>query len=167
VVWKQTDKLTWTGEATWARDDFGAKGFLYGKPSASNAFGVAGYGAYTLTDTVTLNGRLEVFRDDTGFFVAGFPGNYDPVYSQKGIGAPLNTSFGMPAATYGAITLGVTYKPDVPAPITGLAIRPEIRYDQSLGGTKVFNRTFNAATGVASFKDAGSFTVGADVILTF
>ena len=53
----------------------------------------------------------------------------------------------------------------MPAPITGLAIRPEIRYDQSLGGNKVFNPKY---TGVGvTFKDAGSFTVGADVILTF
>jgi len=166
VVWKQTDKLTWTGEATWARDDFGASGYA-GKPAASNAFGVAGYGAYAMTDTVTLNGRLEVFRDDNGFFVAGYPGNYDPVYAQKGIGAPLNTTFGVPAATYGAITLGVTWKPEVPAPITGLAIRPEIRYDQSLGGNNVFNRTINKTTGLASFKDSGAFTIGTDVVLTF
>ncbi len=73
----------------------------------------------------------------------------------------------MPAATYGAITLGVTWKPDVPAPITGIAIRPEIRYDQSLGGNNVFNRTFNKTTGLASFKDLGAFTIGTDVVLTF
>jgi hypothetical protein len=86
------------------------------------------------------------------------------VLAQKGLS---NTSYFAPPATYGAITLGVTYKPDVPAPITSLAIRPEIRYDQSLGGNKVFNRSFNAATGIASYKDSGQFTVGADVILTF
>ena len=77
VVWKANDKLTATLEATWALDEFGIHGYS-GKPSASNAFGVAGYLAYTLTDQMTLNGRAEVFRDDTGFFVAGFPGNYDP-----------------------------------------------------------------------------------------
>jgi hypothetical protein len=59
----------------------------------------------------------------------------------------------------------VTFKPAVPPPITSLAIRPEIRYDQSLGGNKVFNRTVNAAG--ASFKDTGAFTVATDVILTF
>ncbi len=166
VVWKATDKLTITGEATWALDQFGGI-VSKGTPANANAFGLATYAAYTLTDTVTLNGRLEFFRDDNGFFVAGFPGNYDPVYTQKGIGAPLNTTFAVPSATYGAITVGATWKPVVPAPITSLAIRPELRYDQSLGGNNVFNRTVNKTTGVVSFKDSGAFTVGADVVLTF
>jgi hypothetical protein len=165
LVWKYTDKLTLTSEATWVRDEFGTSGYA-GRPAPANGFGIAQYAGYALTDTVTLNARAEIFRDDNGFFVAGFPGNYDPVYTEKGIGAPLNTTFAMPAATYGAITLGMTYKPVMPWPVTGLAIRPEIRYDQSLGGNKVFNRTVNAA-GVASFKDSGAFTIGTDVILTF
>ena len=112
-----------------------------------------------------MNGRLEFFRDDNGFFVAGYPGNYDPVYTEKGVPPPLNTTFGIPAATYGAITLGVTFKPAMPPPITSLMIRPEIRYDQSLGGNKVFNRTVSSS-GV-TFKDSGAFTFGTDVVLTF
>jgi len=164
IVWKYTDKLTLTTEATWARDDFGTSGFT-GKPAPANAFGIAQYAGYTLTDTLTFNARAEVFRDDNGFFVAGYPGNYDPVYTEKGIGAPLNTAFGIPAATYGAITIGLTWKPEVPAPVTSLAIRPEIRYDQSLGGNKVFNRSLSG--GVATFKDSGAFTFGTDVVLTF
>jgi hypothetical protein len=164
LVWKYTDKLTLTTEASWARDDFGTSGFT-GKPAPANAFGIAQYAGYTLTDTLTFNARAEVFRDDNGFFVAGYPGNYDPVYTEKGIVAG-NTTFSMPAATYGAITLGVTWKPEVPTPVTSLAIRPELRYDQSLGGNKVFNRSINTA-GVATFKDSGAFTISTDVILTF
>lgn len=164
VVWKQNDKLTWTGEATWARDDFGTQGFL-GNPQPANAFGVAGYASYALTDTLTLNGRAEFFRDDNGFFVAGFEGNDDPVRAEKG-GVPpfglLSTAYFPGQATYGALTLGVTYKPAVPGPLTALAIRPEIRYDQSLGGKKVFN-----PSGPTTFKDTGSFTIGTDVIVTF
>lgn len=166
VVWKANDKLTLTTEGAWVRDDFGASGYT-GHPAPANGFGIAQYAGYALTDTITLNARAELFRDDNGFFVAGFPGNYDPVYTEKGIGAPLNTTFAIPPATYGALTLGVTYKPAVPPPITSLAIRPEIRYDQSLGGNRVFNRTVNATTGVATFKDSGAFTIGTDVILTF
>jgi len=161
VIWKATDKLTLTGELNWARDDFGGI-VTKGTPDTANAFGIAGYASYALTDTLTLNARGEIFRDDNGFFVAGYPGNYDAVYTQKGIGAPLNTAFAVPPATYGAITLGVTYKPEMPAPITGLAIRPEIRYDQVLSGRRVFNGS--PSTG---FKDNGQFTIGADVILTF
>ncbi len=159
VVWKTTDKLTITGEATWARDDFGGI-ITKGTPAPANAFGVAGYAAYALTDTLTLNGRAEIFRDDNGFFVAGFEGNYDPVRVQQGR-TPLSTVYTPGPATYAALTLGLTYKPVMPAPITGLAIRPEIRYDQSLGGP-VFN-----PTGPTSFKDTAAFTFGTDVILTF
>jgi hypothetical protein len=160
TVYKANDKLTFTGEAAWARDDFGTQGFV-GNPQPANAFGVAGYAAYTLTDTLTLNGRAEVFRDDNGFFVSGIEGNYDPVRVEKGL-SPLSTVYSPGAATYGELTLGVTFKPNVPAPLTAVAIRPEIRYDQSLGGKKVFD-----PTGPSTFKDAGAFTFATDLIVTF
>jgi hypothetical protein len=160
IVYKATDKLTLTAEAAWARDDFGTQGFV-GNPQPANGFGLALYAGYALTDTLTLNGRAEVFRDDNGFFVAGFEGNYDPVRLQKGQSL-LSTAYSPGQATYGALTLGVTYKPNVPAPLTGLMIRPEIRYDQSLGGKKVFN-----PSGPTTFKDTGAFTVGTDLVLTF
>jgi hypothetical protein len=160
VVWKANEKLTITGEATWARDDFGGI-ITKGTPTPANAFGVAGYVAYALTDTLTLNGRAEIFRDDNGFFVTAFSGNDDPVRAQKGLPLLSGASFPGPA-TYGALTLGVTYKPDVPKPLTGLMVRPEIRYDQSLGGKKVFN-----PTGPTTFKDTGAFTIGTDVVVTF
>ena len=59
LIWKASDKLTLTTEANLVRDDFGARGFT-GKPSPSNAFGIAQYVGYALTDQVTLNGS----RDD-------------------------------------------------------------------------------------------------------
>jgi hypothetical protein len=160
VVYKATDALTLTGEAAWVRDDFGVPGSSPTSREAANGFGLAGYASYTLTDTLTLNGRAEVFRDDNGFFVASFEGNDDPVRAQQGR-APLSAVYFPGQATYGELTLGVTYKPVVPAPVTALAIRPEIRYDQSLGGKKIFNPTGS------SFKDTGAFTIGTDVILTF
>jgi len=48
------------------------------------AWGIAQYVAYSLTDTITLNARGEVFRDGKGFFVAYFPGNLDFVNAQYG-----------------------------------------------------------------------------------
>jgi hypothetical protein len=164
MVWKASDTLTLTTEAAWVRDDFGPSGYA-GKPAAANGFGIAEYASYTLTDTLTLNARAEIFRDDSGFFVGAYPGNYDPVYAQKGL--LMSTAYFPPPATYGALTLGVTYKPAMPAPVTGLTIRPEIRYDQSLGGNNVFNGTFNPTLGHETFKDSGAFTVATDVILTF
>jgi hypothetical protein len=156
VTYKATPELTLTTEFNWIRDDFGATGFATGKPSAANGFGVAQYASYTFSDTLTLNGRAEVFRDDNNFFVAGFGANNGFDQLQKGFSTPLTTA--LHATTYGAITLGVTYKPaDMPAPISGLLIRPEVRYDRDLGGNKAFN----------SNKDNGSFTIASDIVLTF
>ena len=155
VTYKATPELTLVTEANWIRDDF-AGAFGSGKASTANAFGIAQYASYTLSDTITLNGRAEIFRDDNNFFVAGFGANNGFAQAQKGFGTPLVTA--LHATTYGSITLGVTFKPaDMPAPISGLLIRPEVRYDRDLGNTKAFN----------SNKDNGSFTIASDVVLTF
>jgi hypothetical protein len=156
VTYKATPTLTLVTELNWVRDDFGATGVATGRPSPANAFGIAQYASYTLSDTLTLNGRAEVYRDDNNFFVAGFGANNGFDQLQKGFGTPLTAA--LHATTYGAITLGVTYKPaDMPAPISGLMIRPEVRYDRDLGGNKAYN----------SNKDNGSFTIASDIVLTF
>ena len=49
---------------------------------------------------------------------------------------------------------------------TSVAIRPEIRYDQSLGGNNVFNPSISK-TGAMVFKNSGAFTFATDVIVTF
>jgi hypothetical protein len=158
LTWKASDKLTLVTEAAWIRDDFDAF-FGTGKPGATNAFGAAQYASYTLTDTVTLNARGEVFRDggiaDSGFWVAAYPGNLDPVNAEEGFS---NGSFTTTApTTYSEITVGVTYKPNLPAPITGLLIRPEIRWDSALNGTKAFDDGTRT----------NAFTIAADFVLTF
>jgi hypothetical protein len=156
VTYKATTELTLTTEINWVRDDFGATGFATGKPSPANGFGVAQYASYTYSDTITLNGRAEIYRDDNNFFVAGFGATNGFDQFQKGFATPVSTA--LHATTYGALTLGVTYKPaNMPAPISGLLIRPEIRWDTDLGGARAFN----------SNKDNSSFTLASDVVLTF
>ena len=146
VTYKWTDALTTTTEFNYVRDD---------NPLVNaEAWGIAQYVAYTITDTITLNGRAEMFRDGKGFYVASFPGNLDFVNVQQG---RLNTAIPGPHATYGEITLGATWKPTLPKPISGLLIRPELRYDTTLAGPKAFN----------GGKDKGSFTIATDVVLTF
>jgi len=162
ITWKVDDKLTVAGEVDYVYDQLGGI-ITKGKPAAANAFGVAGYVSYALTDQLALNGRVEIFRDDNGFFVASFPGNYDSAFAQKGLP---NTSYGSPPATYGALTVGVTYKPTVPGWVTGLMIRPEARVDQSLGGNNVFN-AYTTKAGTIKFKDSTAITLGSDVVLTF
>jgi len=156
IGYKATPELTLTTEINWIRDDFGASGFATGKPAPANGFGLAQYVSYAYSDTITLNGRAELYRDDNNFFVAGFGANNGFDQLQKGFATPLTAA--LHPTTFGAITLGVTYKPaDMPAPISGLMIRPEIRYDHDLGGARAFNNN----------KDNGQFTIASDVVLTF
>lgn len=145
ITYKATDKLTLTTELNYIRDD----------AFRADAYGAVQYASYTLSDTLTLNGRAEVWRDNKGFFVAAFPGNHDFVNSELGL--PATTITAAPT-TYSEITLGMTYKPPVPAPISTLLLRPEIRYDHSLNGTHPFNGE----------RDNGAFTtIAADAILGF
>ena len=152
AIWKATEKLTITGEANYVHDELPGAG----KPSA---YGAAAYAGYALNDTLTLNARAEVFRDDRNFFVAAFPGNNDFNNFQSGFATgPLIVAPGT-GTTYGALTIGLTYKPSLDAlKIPGtLMIRPELRYDTSMSGNKPYN----------GGKDSGAFTIGSDFVLTF
>ena len=64
--------------------------------------------------------------------------------------------------TYGALTAGVTWKPALPAPVTGLLIRPEVRWDHAFTNNHPFN---NIRLPIQRHKN--SFTFGSDVVLTF
>ncbi len=144
LTYKATDALTLTTELNLIRDD----------AFHANGFGGAQYVSYLLNDRVALNARAEVWRDDNGFFVAAFPQNLGFVNSELGLPARVISA---PPTTYGEITLGATFKPNVPAPIQTLMIRPEIRYDTSLNNTRPFN----------GGRDTGAFTIAADAIIGF
>ena len=45
------------------------------------------YASYSLTDTMTLNARAEILRDQNDFFVAAYPGNLDFVSVEVGLPA--------------------------------------------------------------------------------
>jgi Putative beta-barrel porin-2, OmpL-like. bbp2 len=105
VTRKASNIFTLVTEANLIRDGFGAAG----KPV--NGFGIAQYASCALTGTIALNGRVEYWRDDNNFFVASFPSNSGPVMAQQGFAVPfLHTAPGT-NTTYGALTLGVTWKP--------------------------------------------------------
>jgi hypothetical protein len=150
VTWKATEKLTLVSEANLVRDGFGA----VNKPV--NGFGFVQYASYALTDTVALNGRVEYWRDDNNFFVASFPTNNGPILAQQGFGPPVHVAPGS-NTTYGALTFGVTWKPALPAPVTGLLVRPEVRWDHAFTN----NHPFNAQ------RDNNAVTLGVDAVLTF
>jgi hypothetical protein len=155
VTWKVNDKVTLVTEANLARDAYG----FVGKPV--NGFGAAQYVSYALTDTVSLNARAEIWRDDNNFFVASFPASNSFIQFQQGFPVPVHFAPGS-NTTYGALTLGVTWKPAVPAPVTGLLVRPEIRWDHAYTNNKPFNDNTTTSNGTAN-----SFTFGADAVLTF
>jgi hypothetical protein len=146
VTWKRSDKLSLTGELNYVRED----GFR------AEAYGAAGYAAFTLTDTLTLNGRAEVFRDNNNFFVSNAAGSLDYVNYERGL--PSNFIVASRPTTYSEFTAGITWKPaGVPAPLSGVILRPEIRYDRTLNNSKPFD------DGTSS----GSVTLAADVIIQF
>jgi len=149
VTYKASDVLSFTTELNLIRDDFGLG------HGAANGFGVAQYVSYALNESVALNARAEIYRDDNGFFVAGFRGYHDFMNAQLGFPAPGLVA--APPTTYSEITLGLTWKPTLPAPISGLMIRPEVRYDYALTNTKPFNNG----------SDRGAFTFGSDFVLSF
>jgi hypothetical protein len=154
VTYKATTALTFVTEFNWIRDDFDGA-FTKGTPAAANAFGVAQYVSYALNDQITLNGRAEIYRDDNNFFVASFqaPGSF--VAAEQGFTAGVGA---LHATTYGELTAGVTWKPaGLPDVVSGLLIRPEIRWDTDLGGARAFN----------SHKDNASVTLASDFVLTF
>jgi hypothetical protein len=144
ITYKPNDKLTLVTELNFVRDDF----------AKANAYGIAQYAGLALNDMLTLNARAEVFRDERGFFVGAFPGSQD--FANALVGRPATVLSAGPA-TYGALTLGATIKPKLPGPITGLLIRPEVRYDTALNDARPYN----------GGRDRSAFLFATDVVLGF
>ena len=128
LVWKASDKLTLTTDVNYIRDDL----------VNATGYGFAQYVAYTIDDIFTFVARGEVWRDNSGFFVASFQQPYDFINAERGLPTSPGGVIGGGATTYGAITVGVNIKPPVPKQIAGFVIRPEIRFDDALNGTKPF-----------------------------
>lgn len=147
IIWKATDALTFITDLNFIRDSaFGATGY-----------GVAQYAAYAINDWLKIVGRAEIWRDQNGFFVAAFPGNFDFVNVEWGFPS---TAYGAPPTTYLELTGGLNITPTLPQGlpfIKSVTFRPEVRYDRSLNGTTPFN------VGTAH----SQFTFGGDIVLTF
>ena len=144
ITYKATPKLSFTTEVDYVKED-GYK---------AEGYGFAGYAAYTLTDTLTLNARAEIFRDNNNFFISTPVNNLDFINAERGL--PANFYKAQGPTTYSEATLGIAYKPaGIPKPVTNLLVRPEIRYDRSLSGNRPFD----------DFKDKGSVTFATDLIL--
>ncbi len=157
ITWKVSDALTSVTELNLVREAYGAKG------TPVNGFGIAQYGSYTLNDNWALNARLEYWRDDNNFFVASFSNNSSYIKVQQGLSTTgVNVAPGG-STTYGALTFGVTYKPDLPPWISGVLIRPEVRWDHAFTNNDPFNNNPPANNKGTS----DSFTFAADAVITF
>lgn len=146
VTYKATDKLTFVTEFNYVKDD----GFR------AEAYGAAQYVSYALTDELTLNARAEVYRDNSNFFVFNPNSNRDFINVQRGDYATLITA--PKATTYSEFTVGLAYKPaNLPLGLNTVVVRPELRYDRALNGTRVYRGN----------RDRGALTVSADVVVGF
>jgi len=146
-TWKVTDRLT----------SFTDLNYVYEESFDAAGYGVAQYLTYRINDWLTIGGRGEVWRDDDGFFVAQFASNNDFIHFARGDDTVFDPrTVGGGSTTYGALTVGVTIEPRI-AKGVGLKLRPELRYDRSLNGTRPFNDS----------SDAHMVTAGLDVLFSF
>ncbi|HEY3663026.1 MAG TPA: outer membrane beta-barrel protein [Chthoniobacterales bacterium] len=148
LTWKATDKLTSMTDLN----------YIYDAAFDARGYGIAQYFTYAINDWLTAGIRGEVWRDADGFYVAQFASNNDFIHFLRGDPTTFDPrTVGGGRTTYGALTLGLTFKPPVPKPLSGLLIRPEIRYDRSLNDTRPFNDS----------SDIDMLTAGLDVIFSF
>ena len=147
TTWKITDKFTSITDLNYALDEV----------IDAKAYGVAQYLTYAINRWLTAGIRGEIFRDDKGFYVVSFANTHDPVRALEGEPTIDPRTVGGGKTTYGAVTLGMNIKPPMPKPAASLVIRPELRFDRALNGTRPFNDS----------SDRSQFTAGIDVIIIF
>jgi hypothetical protein len=152
AVFHLTDKLTSTTDFNYIHDNAVNGG------NSATGYGLAQIFSYAVNETFTVSGRAEIYRDQNGFWVAQSGNNVDWMRAQTGLPALSARSVGGGITTYGALTLGVNFKPALGiAQIKGFVIRPEVRYDTSLNSTRPFNDS----------SDKGMFTAAIDMVLGF
>ena len=148
TTWKVTDKVTSITDLN----------YVYDESAGARGYGIAQYLAYAVNDCCTIGIRGEVWRDEDGFYVAQFASNNDFIHFTRGDDTVFDSrTVGGGRTTYGAVTAGLTIKPLVPKPLSGLMIRPELRYDRSLSSSRPFNDS----------SDRDMLTAGVDVVVTF
>ena len=153
LTYKFNDAWTSVTELNYSRDEFG------------NGTGPAEYYsavenlAYNFDKIYTLNGRGEILRDTKNFFVSTPLVNSGIALGEEGFPGPSLSGIPGNGTTIGALTAGITIKPDVPKPLALVMIRPEIRYDRILDGAPLYG------SGAGVSKD--QFTFGGDLVIGF
>lgn len=111
------------------------------RPQGADAYGIANYITYQLTDVVKLAASAEFWRDNKNFFANAYPGYFDNVNQAHGYPAPSVIIRPQGQGTsYLALTAGVNIKPkidNIPY-FKEVLFRPEVRWDTSFNGAKPF-----------------------------
>ena len=163
AIWKINESWTLITDLNYIHDDGGVQ------PSG---YGGAQYAIYTVNDWLKLVGRVEVWRDNSNFFVAAYPGNFDFVNVEHGF--PSTAIFAPAPTTYFEITGGLNLSPALPPGtplLKSITFRPEVRYDASLNNTTPFDGVSvpggRGFTGFGAGAKSDQFTFGGDLIAKF
>lgn len=144
AVYTVNDRLTLTGELNFLHDD-GLRAETYSAVT---------FLAYKISPSLTFNYRGEIYRDNSGLFVVTFLNNLSYMNAIIGRNAP---SVSAPPTTYGEMSLGFTYHPDLGNGVRVFELRPEVRFDRALNGTTPFN----------DGRNTGMFLFGGDAVIGF
>lgn len=128
--------------------------FLHDSGFRAETWSFVTFANYQLNKSWTLNYRGELYRDNTGLFVLNFLTNR--AYMQAVAGETVPTQ-GTGPTTYGDLTLGASWHPDLGHGVRVFQLRPEIRFDRALNGTRAFNDQ----------TDVGAFTISTDAVIGF
>ncbi|WP_408736916.1 outer membrane beta-barrel protein [Acetobacter conturbans] len=157
VSYKLNKKMTVTVDGTYLHDDL----------LRDDAYGVTTYFAYDLNPNLTFNARGEIFRDNTGGIITEYSSFNS--FTQAVSNEPYPYYNAMPT-TYGALTVGVTYRPDFinkHVSFGQFTIRPEVRLDKSLNGTRPFNQAGTVQNPVVNNGTNNMLWFNCDVIWAF
>lgn len=140
VAYHMNPAVTVTVDGTYLHDDL----------ARDDAYGVTTYLAWAVRPWLTLNARGEIFRDNTGGIITEYSSftSYTKALSNQPY-----PRYGALPTTYGALTVGASYRPEFVNKHLGLGsltIRPEIRLDKSLNGTHPFNQGGTVANQVVN-----------------
>lgn len=141
--------------------------YMHDNALRDDLYGFITYFSLDINPSLRLNLRGEIFRDNTGSVIASYEG------PTSNLNALRNRPFAYyiaPPTTYGVLTAGVTYRPNFVNKHLNLGtftIRPEIRLDKSLNGTRPFNRAATVANPVVRDGTSNMFWFSCDAIWSF
>lgn len=151
------DKLSVTVDGT----------YLHDNATRDDVYGVTSYLAWDIKPWLTFNLRGEVFRDNTGGTVSEYASFMSYTHSLSNRPYPY---YNAPPTTYGELTVGASYRPEFINKNLGLGkftLRPEIRLDKSLNGTRPFNQAGTVQNPVVTNGTSNMLWFNCDAVWAF